>query len=88
MSLQICPLQVHPQPVLEPSRKTMAKVRRTQHSESVSLHKQRLTDALAKITFTGLSLVFINFFTMILFDPKYLTTKEGAAGPPQWIFYT
>ncbi|TDL26422.1 Choline/ethanolaminephosphotransferase [Rickenella mellea] len=40
------------------------------------------------ITLTGLSLVFINFLTMLVCDPAYLTPKEGAAGPPQWLYFT
>ncbi|KAF8079248.1 CDP-alcohol phosphatidyltransferase-domain-containing protein [Lyophyllum atratum] len=40
------------------------------------------------ITLTGLSIVFINFFTMIYYDPLYLTEKGGATGPPNWVYFT
>ncbi|KAL5536111.1 hypothetical protein ACEPAF_4216 [Sanghuangporus sanghuang] len=39
------------------------------------------------ITFTGLSLVFINFLTLLYYDPYYLTSKR-AAGPPNWLYFT
>ncbi|KAF5384938.1 hypothetical protein D9615_000984 [Tricholomella constricta] len=40
------------------------------------------------ITLTGLTIVFINFFTMLYYDPLYLTEKGGATGPPNWIYFT
>jgi len=40
------------------------------------------------ITLTGLSLVFMNFLTMVYYDPQFLTPKQGAVGPPQWVYYT
>ncbi|KDR86099.1 hypothetical protein GALMADRAFT_235335 [Galerina marginata CBS 339.88] len=40
------------------------------------------------ITLTGLSIVFFNFFTLLYYDPMYLTEKNGAEGPPQWVYYT
>ncbi|KAH8111880.1 CDP-alcohol phosphatidyltransferase-domain-containing protein [Phellopilus nigrolimitatus] len=39
------------------------------------------------ITLTGLSLVFLNFLTMLYYDPSYYTAKH-ASGPPQWIYFT
>jgi len=47
-----------------------------------------LTIAPNTITLSGLSIVFINFFTLIYFDPLYLTEKDGVAGPPHWIYFT
>ncbi len=41
-----------------------------------------------KITLTGLSLVLANFATLVYYDPKFLTEKEGADGPPNWIYFT
>lgn len=58
----------------------------TVRSASISM-KLNLKN-ICQITFTGLSLVFINFFTMMLYDPAYLTQKHGAPGPPQWLYYT
>jgi ethanolaminephosphotransferase len=40
------------------------------------------------ITLTGLSLVVINFFTLLYYDSKYLTEKEGYHNPPNWVYYT
>ncbi|KAI0713131.1 Choline/ethanolaminephosphotransferase [Cerioporus squamosus] len=40
------------------------------------------------ITLTGLCLVLGNFATLIYYDPKFLTEKEGADGPPNWIYFT
>lgn len=40
-----------------------------------------------QITLTGLSLVFINFLTMLYYDPYYYTAKH-ADGPPNWIYFT
>ncbi|KAH9486034.1 Cholinephosphotransferase 1 [Psilocybe cubensis] len=42
------------------------------------------------ITLTGLSIIFLNFFTLIYYDPCYLTEKDGSPdqGPPQWIYFT
>ncbi|KAL5533588.1 hypothetical protein ACEPAG_48 [Sanghuangporus baumii] len=39
------------------------------------------------ITLTGLSLVFINFLTLLYYDPYYLTSKH-VAGPPNWLYFT
>jgi ethanolaminephosphotransferase len=33
-------------------------------------------------------MVFINFITMVMYDPGYLAEKGGAAGPPNWMYYT
>jgi ethanolaminephosphotransferase len=33
-------------------------------------------------------MVLINFATMVYYDPKYLAYKGGAAGPPQWMYFT
>ena len=41
-----------------------------------------------QITLTGLTIVFFNFLTMIYYDPMYLTEKQGAAGPPHWVYFT
>ncbi|GBE77604.1 Uncharacterized CDP-alcohol phosphatidyltransferase class-I family protein [Sparassis crispa] len=40
------------------------------------------------ITLSGLCMVLLNFATMLWFDPTYLTEKEGAIGPPRWIYFT
>ncbi|KAH9854320.1 Choline/ethanolaminephosphotransferase [Lenzites betulinus] len=40
------------------------------------------------ITLTGLSLVLANFATLLYYDPKFLTEKGGADGPPNWIYFT
>ncbi|KZT02066.1 Choline/ethanolaminephosphotransferase [Laetiporus sulphureus 93-53] len=39
------------------------------------------------ITLSGLCLVLSNVFTLLYYDPLYLTDKDGA-GPPQWIYLT
>ena len=33
-------------------------------------------------------MVVINFATLVYFDPEYLAEKEGASGPPQWVYFT
>ncbi|KAF7971030.1 hypothetical protein HWV62_22229 [Athelia sp. TMB] len=40
------------------------------------------------ITLSGLLIVVVNFATMLYYDPHYLTEKDGAHGPPQWIYFT
>ncbi|KAJ8085164.1 hypothetical protein PM082_003949 [Marasmius tenuissimus] len=40
------------------------------------------------ITLSGLSIVFLNFLTLLYYDPTYLTEKGGATGPPHWIYFT
>ncbi|KAF8958271.1 choline ethanolaminephosphotransferase [Flammula alnicola] len=40
------------------------------------------------ITLTGLCIVFVNFFTLLYYDPMYLTESNGAEGPPHWVYYT
>ncbi|KAI0931051.1 hypothetical protein AcW1_001453 [Taiwanofungus camphoratus] len=40
------------------------------------------------ITLSGLSLVLLNFATLIFYDPAYLTEAEGARGPPHWVYFT
>lgn len=41
-----------------------------------------------QITLSGLLIVVANFATMLYYDPHYLTEKDGATGPPQWIYFT
>lgn len=41
-----------------------------------------------QITLLGLLIVVTNFATMLYYDPHYLTEKDGATGPPQWIYFT
>lgn len=41
-----------------------------------------------EITLLGLSLVGFNFLTLLYYDASYLTEKDGANGPPQWIYFT
>ncbi|EIN14321.1 Choline/ethanolaminephosphotransferase [Punctularia strigosozonata HHB-11173 SS5] len=40
------------------------------------------------ITLTGLCMVLLNLATLLYYDPTYLTEKEGATGPPKWIYFT
>ncbi|KIM38244.1 hypothetical protein M413DRAFT_447989 [Hebeloma cylindrosporum] len=40
------------------------------------------------ITLTGLTIVILNFFTLLYYDPMYLTEKNGAEAPPHWVYYT
>ncbi|GJE98858.1 choline/ethanolaminephosphotransferase [Phanerochaete sordida] len=40
------------------------------------------------ITMSGLCMVLLNFATLLYYDPGYLTEREGAEGPPQWIYFT
>ncbi|KAJ6606799.1 Choline/ethanolaminephosphotransferase [Mycena sp. CBHHK59/15] len=39
------------------------------------------------ITLSGLSIVFLNFVTMILYDPAYLTEKGGVF-MPNWVYFS
>ncbi|KAG8900825.1 hypothetical protein FRB99_005748 [Tulasnella sp. 403] len=40
------------------------------------------------ITLLGLCLVLVNFFTLLCYDPFYLTEKDGATGPPRWVYFS
>ncbi|KAG2351428.1 hypothetical protein BDR07DRAFT_1444456 [Suillus spraguei] len=40
------------------------------------------------ITLLGLCIVAFNVITLLYYDPLYLTEKDGAVGPPQWIYFT
>ncbi|KZT54133.1 Choline/ethanolaminephosphotransferase [Calocera cornea HHB12733] len=40
------------------------------------------------ITFLGLGIVFLNFLTLLWYDPWYLSPAGGATGPPQWVYFT
>ncbi|KAF9012789.1 choline ethanolaminephosphotransferase [Hymenopellis radicata] len=39
------------------------------------------------ITFSGLMIVFMNFLTMLYYDPTYLTEKGGVI-TPRWVYFT
>ena len=41
-----------------------------------------------QITLSGLSIILLNFATLIYYDPTYLAEKGGATGPPNWIYFT
>lgn len=41
-----------------------------------------------QITMSGLCLVIFNFLTLLYYDPTYLAEKDGATGPPQWVYFT
>ncbi|KAG2356540.1 hypothetical protein BDR07DRAFT_1423038, partial [Suillus spraguei] len=47
-----------------------------------------LTIAPNTITLLGLCIVAFNVITLLYYDPLYLTEKDGAVGPPQWIYFT
>ncbi|KAF8185705.1 cholinephosphotransferase [Pholiota molesta] len=40
------------------------------------------------ITLTGLLIVFVNFFTLLYYDPLYLTEHDDFTSPPKWVYYT
>jgi len=40
------------------------------------------------ITLSGLSIILLNFATLIYYDPTYLAEKGGATGPPNWVYFT
>ncbi|KAF8346111.1 Choline/ethanolaminephosphotransferase [Amanita rubescens] len=41
------------------------------------------------ITLTGLSIVFLNFISLLYYDREYLTQKHGAPSPPpNWLYFT
>ncbi|KAK2465438.1 hypothetical protein APHAL10511_002792 [Amanita phalloides] len=41
------------------------------------------------ITLTGLLIVFLNFLSLLYYDPEYLTQKHGAPSPPpNWLYFT
>lgn len=40
-----------------------------------------------QITLSGLSIVILNFMTLIYYDPDY-STEKGGAQVPQWIYFT
>ncbi|OSX66842.1 hypothetical protein POSPLADRAFT_1175530 [Postia placenta MAD-698-R-SB12] len=74
-------LAVPPPAILELVRDAMADMGRTKHGMGAA------SIPLAFITLSGLSLVLLNFATLVYFDPAYLTDHEGA-GPPRWIYLT
>jgi len=39
-----------------------------------------------QITLSGLALVFINFLTMLYYDPSYLNDK--GEGVPRWVYFS
>ncbi|KAF9010679.1 choline ethanolaminephosphotransferase [Cyathus striatus] len=40
------------------------------------------------ITLTGLSIVFLNFLTLLYYDPLYLVEKDDQHNPPNWVYFT
>jgi ethanolaminephosphotransferase len=50
--------------------------------------KSAIRIKLAQITLLGLCIVAFNVLTLLYYDPLYLTEKDGATGPPQWIYFT
>jgi ethanolaminephosphotransferase len=46
-----------------------------------------LADPVPQITLSGLSLVIMNFATLLYYDPLYLAEKDGATGPPDWMYW-
>ncbi|KAG9020516.1 hypothetical protein FS837_008135, partial [Tulasnella sp. UAMH 9824] len=40
------------------------------------------------ITALGLGLVVFNLSTLFYYDPQYLTEKDGATGPPKWVYFS
>lgn len=40
------------------------------------------------ITALGLGLVVFNLSTLFYYDPQYLTERDGATGPPKWVYFT
>jgi ethanolaminephosphotransferase len=57
-------------------------------------HLPYLVDSVCilQITLTGLCIVFINFLSLIYYDPLYLTERDAtnhrSYGPPQWLYFT
>ncbi|EGN93675.1 hypothetical protein SERLA73DRAFT_189407 [Serpula lacrymans var. lacrymans S7.3] len=47
-----------------------------------------LTVAPNTITLLGLLIVVFNLGTLLYYDPLYYTEKDGATGPPRWIYFT
>ena len=41
-----------------------------------------------QITLSGLALVFLNFLSLLYFDPGYAAPSGGAQGPPRWLYFT
>jgi ethanolaminephosphotransferase len=41
-----------------------------------------------QITLSGLIIVVLNFTSLLLYDPAYVTQKGGATGPPKWLYFT
>ena len=67
----------------------MAKDRSTQHGNPLSefgTYQCSFDDC--QITLLGLVIVLGNFTTLIYYDPNFLTEKEDAPGPPQWVYFT
>lgn len=48
-----------------------------------------MADRCDQITLTGLFIVFLNFLSLLYYDPEYLTQKHGAPSPPpNWLYLT
>ena len=80
--------------VLELVRDPLAGVGRAKHGTQCKACLLRLNITLLRIrdflqiTLSGLAFVLLNFATLLFYDPKYLTEKGGATGPPNWVYFT
>ena len=87
-------LKLCAEPVLELVRDPLAGVGRAKHGTQCKacllwlyITLLRIRDFL-QITLSGLAFVLLNFATLLFYDPKYLTEKGGATGPPNWVYFT
>ena len=94
VSWEVPAIKTCPQSVLDLAGHSLADMDSTQHRVS-SLFLEALIpagdlarDILLQITLSGLCLVLLNFATLMYFDPDYLSEKEGASGPPRWVYFT
>ena len=75
--------------ILDLVRDTVAKDRGTQHGKHLlELWTYQCSSDACQITLSGLAIVLANFTTLIYYDPHFLTDKEDAPGPPQWVYFT
>ena len=93
-SLKVAAIKTCPESVLDLAGHSLADVDSTKHrafyafSRGVDPSSFNFARDFLQITLSGFCLVLLNFATLMYFDPDYLSEKEGASGPPRWVYFT
>ena len=93
---KIITLKLCVEPVLDLVRHSLARLGRSEHGTWDGWHLSRCASVVCvtcshvalQITLSGLSIILLNFATLIYYDPTYLAEKGGATGPPNWVYFT